>query len=162
MLSFLGKQTRLRNGVSRRDWLRLGGLGAFALSVDQLSTAQATETSLVPSSGSFGKAKRCIVLFMLGGPPQLETCDPKPDAPKEIRGEFGRSPKINARGGRDHWGHCFSVALAGGGVKGGVVHGQSDRHAGYHCLGIPPETTMKDPFGRPLAISTGKPITAIL
>lgn len=467
MLSFLGKQTRLCNGVSRRDWLRLGGLGAFALSVDQLSTAQATETSLVPSSGSFGKAKRCIVLFMLGGPPQLETWDPKPDAPKEIRGEFGtiatatpgyhvgelmphtakltdkiavlramatgdnahsssgywmltgrphspkgqenalpgapnnwpslpavvrhlkgdqsslpgsirlpeeiwntghivwpgqdagwlgnhadpwlitcdpnkadfrvpdiglpleisperlsqrnalrdlmnnhfrevdsapvqrwsnwqakamdllrtketqaaftidqepshvrdrygrnrfgqsvllarrlvehgvslvqvnwtrweedenvapawdthakngerlknalmppmdqaysalledldqrgmledtlvvwmgefgRSPKLNARGGRDHWGHCFSVALAGGGVTGGVVHGQSDRQAGYpldgrvepqdlastvyHCLGIPPETTMKDPFGRPLAISTGTPITAIL
>ncbi|PQO39539.1 DUF1501 domain-containing protein [Bremerella cremea] len=93
-------------------------------------------------------------------------------------GEFGRSPKINASGGRDHWGHCFSVALAGGGVRGGVVHGQSDRQGGYpldgrvepqdlsatvyHCLGIDPETTIRDPFGRPLTITTGQPIRAVL
>lgn len=93
-------------------------------------------------------------------------------------GEFGRSPKINASGGRDHWGHCFSVALAGGGVRGGVVHGQSDRQGGYpldgrvepqdlsatvyHCLGIDPETTIRDRFGRPLAITTGQPIRAVL
>lgn len=93
-------------------------------------------------------------------------------------GEFGRSPKINASGGRDHWGHCFSVALAGGGVRGGVVHGQSDRQGGYpldgrvepqdlsatvfHCLGIDPETTIRDPFGRPLTITTGQAIRAVL
>lgn len=93
-------------------------------------------------------------------------------------GEFGRSPTINAAGGRDHWGHVFSVALAGGGVRGGVVHGQSDRHGGfpldgrvepqdltatvYHCLGFSPETTVQDRVGRPLAISMGQPIEAIL
>lgn len=93
-------------------------------------------------------------------------------------GEFGRSPKINASGGRDHWGHCFSVALAGGGVRGGVVHGQSDRQGGYpldgrvepqdlsatvfHCLGIDPESTIRDPFGRPLTITTGQPIRAVM
>ncbi|RCS47617.1 DUF1501 domain-containing protein [Bremerella cremea] len=93
-------------------------------------------------------------------------------------GEFGRSPKINGQGGRDHWGHCFSVALAGGGVRGGTIHGQSDRQGGYpldgrvepqdlaatvfHCLGIEPETMIHDPFGRPLAITTGKPVDAIL
>lgn len=93
-------------------------------------------------------------------------------------GEFGRSPKINGAGGRDHWGHVFSVALAGGGVRGGSVYGQSDRQGGYpldgrvepqdlsatvfHCLGLKPETMLSDPFGRPLAISTGKPIDAIL
>ncbi|MCA9192942.1 MAG: DUF1501 domain-containing protein [Planctomycetales bacterium] len=93
-------------------------------------------------------------------------------------GEFGRSPKINAAGGRDHWGHVFSVALAGGGVRGGCVYGRSDRQAGFplegrvepqdlaatvfHCLGFHPETLMNDPFGRPLAISTGNPIAAIL
>ena len=70
-------------------------------------------------------------------------------------GEFGRTPKINGGGGRDHWGHVFSVALAGGGVRGGQVYGSSDRLAAYpkdgrvppqdltatvfHCLGIPPE-----------------------
>ena len=42
-------------------------------------------------------------------------------------GEFGRTPKINTNGGRDHWGPVFSVALAGGGVRGGQVYGSSDR-----------------------------------
>jgi hypothetical protein len=93
-------------------------------------------------------------------------------------GEFGRSPKFNAAGGRDHWGHVFSVALAGGGVRGGIQYGRSDQQGGfpldgrvepqdlaatvYHCLGFAPETLIHDPFGRPLAISTGKPIQAIL
>jgi Protein of unknown function (DUF1501) len=93
-------------------------------------------------------------------------------------GEFGRSPQINPAGGRDHWGHVFSAALAGGGVRGGSVYGQSDRQGGYpldgrvepqdlaatvfHCLGFHPDTMVNDPFGRPLTISTGKPIQAIL
>ncbi len=93
-------------------------------------------------------------------------------------GEFGRTPKLNARGGRDHWGHVFSVALAGGGVRGGVVHGTSDTIGGYpiegrvepqdltatayHCLGFDPETQIRDRQGRPMVISNGKPITSIL
>jgi hypothetical protein len=93
-------------------------------------------------------------------------------------GEFGRTPKINGNAGRDHWGHVFSVALAGGGVRGGVVHGQSDRQGGYpldgrvdpadliatihHCLGYSPGTEVHDRFGRPLVISRGRPIEAIL
>ena len=93
-------------------------------------------------------------------------------------GEFGRSPKINARGGRDHWGHVFSAALAGGGVQGGAVYGTSDAQAAYpldgrvepqdltatvfHCLGFEPETQIRDRFGRPFGISTGRPIQAIL
>ncbi len=93
-------------------------------------------------------------------------------------GEFGRSPRINPSAGRDHWGHVFSVALAGGGVRGGVVHGRSDRHAAfpiegrvepqdltatiYHCLGISPETALQDRLNRPIAISKGAPISAIL
>jgi len=93
-------------------------------------------------------------------------------------GEFGRSPKINASGGRDHWGHVFSAALAGGGVQGGAVYGRSDRQGGYpldgrvepqdltatiyHCLGFAPETELRDRFNRPLAISKGHPIEAVL
>jgi hypothetical protein len=93
-------------------------------------------------------------------------------------GEFGRSPKHNAAGGRDHWGHVFSGALAGGGVQGGAVHGVSDRQGAYpldgrvepqdltatvfHCLGFPPHTEIRDRLGRPLAISKGSPIEAIL
>ncbi len=93
-------------------------------------------------------------------------------------GEFGRSPKINPSGGRDHWGHVFSAALAGGGVQGGAVFGRSDRQGGYplegrvepqdltatiyHCLGFSPETELRDRFNRPLAISKGHPIGEIL
>ena len=93
-------------------------------------------------------------------------------------GEFGRSPKHNPSGGRDHWGHVFSGALAGGGVQGGVVHGVSDRQGAYpldgrvepqdltatvfHCLGFAPSTEIRDRLGRPLAISKGTPIDAIL
>ena len=93
-------------------------------------------------------------------------------------GEFGRTPKINGAGGRDHWGQVFSVALAGGGVKGGIVHGASDKIAGYpkdgrvtpedlhatiyHCLGIPADTEIHDSLGRPLPVCRGEPVRAIL
>ncbi len=89
-------------------------------------------------------------------------------------GEFGRTPKINGGGGRDHWGHVFSVALAGGGIKGGQVLGSSDRIGGhpragrvlpqdlhatiYHCLGYAPHTEVQDGQGRPLAITRGQVI----
>ena len=44
-------------------------------------------------------------------------------------GEFGRSPRINDKAGRDHWEHCYSALIAGGGVRGGQVIGESDAHA---------------------------------
>ncbi|MBI5759640.1 MAG: DUF1501 domain-containing protein [Planctomycetales bacterium] len=93
-------------------------------------------------------------------------------------GEFGHTPKFNPRAGRDHWGHCFSIALAGGGVRGGVVHGKSDGHAAFpvsgrveprdllatlfHCLGHSPDTELHDTEGRPLPISRGRVIEEIL
>lgn len=89
-------------------------------------------------------------------------------------GEFGRTPKHNARGGRDHWGHVFSGALAGGGMRGGQVIGSSDKIGGhpregrvqpqdlaatvFHCLGYPPHTEVHDTLGRPQAISRGEVI----
>lgn len=92
--------------------------------------------------------------------------------------EFGRSPKINPQGGRDHWGNVFSVALAGGGIKGGTIYGSSDRIGGepkdglvtpadllstiYHCLGLPPNTEYHDSLGRPLPVSRGRVIHEIL
>ena len=93
-------------------------------------------------------------------------------------GEFGRTPRFNKDGGRDHWGSCFSLALAGGGIRGGVVHGASDKNAAFamegkvepadiiatlfHCLGIAPETEIRDSFDRPIPISRGRVIEAIL
>ncbi len=91
MLSFQNRGTKLCDGLSRREWLRLGGLSAFGLSLPQILQSQQAAASPLPSgiTTSFGKAKACIVLFLLGGPPQHETWDPKPDAPAEIRGDFG-------------------------------------------------------------------------
>lgn len=93
-------------------------------------------------------------------------------------GEFGHTPRINARAGRDHWGSCFSVALAGGGIRGGTVFGASDREAAhpvsgrveprdiaatiFHCMGFSPETQITDQQGRPLPISRGHVIEPIL
>jgi uncharacterized protein (DUF1501 family) len=92
--------------------------------------------------------------------------------------EFGRSPKLDGNGGRGHWGSVFSVALAGGGIKGGQVHGASDEQAAYpregivhpqdltatifHQLGYAPETELHDALGRPLPVSRGNVIEAIV
>jgi hypothetical protein len=83
-------------------------------------------------------------------------------------GEFGRTPKVNASAGRDHWPYCYSLLLAGGGVKGGFVFGQSDRIGAtpaeqpvtpqdivatiYALLGIPPDLELPDQLGRPLRL----------
>jgi hypothetical protein len=95
-----------------------------------------------------------------------------------VMGEFGRTPKINAQAGRDHWGSCQSVLLAGGGIQGGVVYGVSDKigaypsenpidpvdiHATmYQCMGLDPATVIHDPLGRPHPLSIGKPVMELL
>jgi hypothetical protein len=92
-------------------------------------------------------------------------------------GEFGRTPKINKSVGRDHWGFCQSVLLAGAGVRGGQVHGSSDAQAAYaaespvspddlaatvfHSLGIRLDHEMRDAQGRPLPLCTGKPVLGL-
>jgi hypothetical protein len=78
-------------GISRRDWLRVGGLGAFGLSLSDLLHLHAEPISS-PARGSFGRAKACILIFLSGGPPQHETFDPKPGAPLEIRGILNSRP----------------------------------------------------------------------
>jgi hypothetical protein len=87
-------------------------------------------------------------------------------------GEFGRTPRINAGGGRDHWGQVFSITLAGAGIRGGLVYGASDSIGAFardgrvqphdlaatlfHCLGIPPHAEIHDPLGRPVPITRGE------
>ncbi len=93
-------------------------------------------------------------------------------------GEFGRTPKINQFGGRDHWGHVFSCALAGAGIAGGQVYGSSDKTGGYpasqrvepqqltatvfHLLGVPEGATFPDRTGRPLPVTHGEPLWTLL
>ena len=93
-------------------------------------------------------------------------------------GEFGRSPRINKVGGRDHWGRVFSACLAGAGLPGGRVVGASDRLGGdptthplgpadlaatiLHLLGIRPDSEFHDRLGRPQRASTGQPRADLL
>src|SRR4051794_36957988 len=86
MLRFLGPRTRLCDGLNRREILRVGGLGLLGSGLDLASLMAAPAHASGPSAG---RAKSCIVLFLMGGPPQHSTWDPKPDAPAEIRGDFG-------------------------------------------------------------------------
>ncbi len=89
MLSLRARGARLCDGISRREWLRVGGLSALGLSLPQLSQARAAEPIELSHRSGFGKAKSCILLFMFGGPPQHETWDPKPNAAVEVRGDLG-------------------------------------------------------------------------
>jgi hypothetical protein len=93
-------------------------------------------------------------------------------------GEFGRAPLIEREGGRGHWARCYSVVLAGGGIKAGMVHGRSDRRAAYpvagavspqdvvttiyHCLGIATDTELTDALGRPVRLCQGKVICSVV
>jgi hypothetical protein len=72
---------------ARREWLRIGGLGCLGLHLGQLVEA-APVKPVAQRGADFGRARRCILLFLSGGPPQHETFDPKPSAPEEIRGPF--------------------------------------------------------------------------
>ena len=76
--------------LDRRELLRVGGLALGGLSLPFLLTRAAANPA--PRGKSFGKAKNCIILYLSGGPAQLDTFDPKPDAPDDIRGEFGTIP----------------------------------------------------------------------
>src|SRR5262249_56597088 len=93
-----------------------------------------------------------------------------------VMGEFGRTPKINQPNvspGRQHWPQCFSAILAGAGIRGGQVYGESDKIGAYvkdkpvrpqdfgatiyHALDVPYESRLtKDGISRPL--STGQPL----
>jgi hypothetical protein len=95
MLRVLGGPKRLCDGVTRRELLQVGALGLLGLGLPEwrvLSRARAAEARPSASLPGFGQAKACILLFMYGSPSQLETFDPKPEAPLEIRGEFGCIP----------------------------------------------------------------------
>src|SRR5687768_6435153 len=88
MFSIHDTPSRLCDGISRREMLRVGGLSTLGLSLPGLLQAQALASTAGVASPCFGKAKNIIFLWLQGGPPQHETFDPKPDAPVEIRGPF--------------------------------------------------------------------------
>jgi len=92
-------------------------------------------------------------------------------------GEFGRTPRLNATSGRDHWGMCQSAVFAGGGIRGGQVYGSSDADAAYpktqpvspedvlatiyHAFGLEPDMLLHDQLGRPHPLVNGRPIAGL-
>jgi uncharacterized protein (DUF1501 family) len=88
-----------------------------------------------------------------------------------VMSEMGRTPRINGNGGRDHWTYCYSMFMAGGGIRGGSVYGASDAQAAYvkdypvspadicatiyECLGIDPDMPVQERSGRPLPVAQG-------
>jgi hypothetical protein len=94
-------------------------------------------------------------------------------------GEFGRTPQLNRLDGRDHWPHGFSVALAGGGIRGGLALGETDPDSGkppddrsysvgriyatvLSALGLDPEKTNTSPARRPIRLAEGAPMQQLL
>lgn len=96
MFRILGSPTKLCDGLTRRDLLHIGGLGAFGLTLPSFlklkATAKESPRPTRTADSTFGRAKACILLFPYGSPPQHETFDPKPDAPAEIQGELKSIP----------------------------------------------------------------------
>ena len=86
MIRVLGSNKKFCDGLTRRDLLHVGALAPLGLSLAGWS--RAASPSALSGAPGFGKAKRCILLYLWGSPSQLDTFDPKPDAPREIRGEF--------------------------------------------------------------------------
>ena len=92
-------------------------------------------------------------------------------------GEFGRTYKVNSRGGRDHWTQVWSVLFAGGGVQGGQVIGASDKNAAapkdrpihpseiaasiYHAIGINPSAQLPGPEQKAVQVAAAKPVNEI-
>src|SRR5258708_4313427 len=96
MLRILGSPKTLCDGWTRRDFLQVGGASVFGLGLADLLRPRASARETAPDR-NFGKARACILLFLYGSPSQLETFDPKPDAPVGIRGEL-KSIRSNVPG----------------------------------------------------------------
>jgi hypothetical protein len=166
---FLGK--RLLDAGARLvqcNWQRTQGKNGFAWDT-HWNNFTAHKDDLVPP---FDKAFDALMT-------DLDKAGQLDETLVVVAAEFGRSPKITrSNAGREHWPECYSVLFAGGGIKGGTVHGSSDKYAAYphtapttpadftatiyHCLGLDPATETHDLGGRPLILSQGKPIPTLV
>ncbi|MBL8818770.1 MAG: DUF1501 domain-containing protein [Planctomyces sp.] len=88
MLRFSYSNDASNRHAGRREWLRIGGLAGISWAFPGLIPARAADVSLPQQMPGFGRAKSVIIVFASGGQSQLDTWDPKPEAPSEIRGEF--------------------------------------------------------------------------
>ncbi len=128
-----------------------------ALATRALPTLDKAMGSLVEDLAKTGRIKDVAIVWM---------------------GEFGRTPRINQNGGRDHYPRAWSVVIGGGAIKGGQVYGSTDAGGEavkdnpvkvgdlfatlYKAIGLDPTTQIRDNIGRPLPIAEGKPISALV
>lgn len=94
MIRVLGGPKRLCDGLTRRDLLQVGSLGLLGLGLSGGGAVPAAASEASRPLPGFGKAKSCILLYLYGAPSQIETFDPKPGAPSEVRGELGTIPSV--------------------------------------------------------------------
>lgn len=93
MLKILGSANTFGRDCHRREVLRAGALSTLGLTLPQLLQWQAAASDNIhPTGSAFGAAKRVLLLYLQGAASQFETWDPKPDAPVEIRGQWGAIP----------------------------------------------------------------------
>jgi hypothetical protein len=150
------------------NWQRVQGKNGFAWDT-HWNNFTAHKEDLVPP---FDQAFHALVSDLVNAGQLAETL-------VVVAAEFGRSPKVTRdRAGREHWPECYSVLMAGGGIRGGRVHGESDKSAAYprtvptspadftatiyHCLGIDPAGEATDQGGRPFVLSRGTPIDTLV
>lgn len=126
MIDLRGPRYRLCDGLSRRSFLRIGGLAMGGLALPDLLRAEAT-------SGKTGSKKSVIMIFLSGGPPHQDMVDLKPDAPAEIRGEF--QPIETNVPGIEICEHLPLLAQRADRVA--IIRslvGSEGRHAAFQCL----------------------------
>jgi hypothetical protein len=149
------------------NWLRTQGAKGYAWDSHR-ENFEALREDLIPP---FDRAFAALIA-------DLESSGRLEETLVVVATEFGRTPKVTlSTGGREHWPNAFTVALAGGGIRGGQVYGASDRTGAYpaespvspgdlmaticHCLGVDPHAELHDQFDRPLTLCKGNPIASL-
>ncbi len=141
MFALHDRPSRLCDGLTRRELLRVGGLSLLGLSLPEVLRAREdAPLGALPTDKTFGRAKSVIFLYLCGGPPQHETFDPKPDAPVEIRGDYGAiQTKVAGIRFSRHMKQLAAISdkLA---VVRSIRHNQGNHGAGNHYMmtGAPP------------------------
>jgi arylsulfatase A-like enzyme len=171
MLRILGSSKQLCDGVTRRDMLRVGGLGLAGTGWDtHWNHYPRMRNELCPGfdMGWYGLITDVDQRGLLDE--TLVVCT----------SEHGRTPKLNSQkgGGRDHWSQVYTSLIAGAGITRGHIVGASDKHGSdvadrpispkdllatmYHLLGIDPHLTIADRTSRPLPLVDGQLIVGAL
>jgi hypothetical protein len=155
MLRVFSSRRSLCDGLTRRELLHAGALGLAGF-----ASAQAARNS-APADRSFGKAKRCLLLYLFGAASQLETFDPKPDAPVEVRGELKtiatRVPGLRLCEGLPHLARVADRLTVVRSLKHPYpIHSSAFALTSIPTIDIPTQLNARDPRHWPYSVTTGR------